>query len=510
MVLEHISCRRRRVLLTEQTVMTCTFQANQIACAYVPDFLFQLSLRELPEDFRLPVALVDRNDGRAIIMAVDKRAAKRGIFPGLSYANAIGLCPDLHATYPHPQQVNQLHKRLINHLGLFSPAVEPVAELFGAYYLDVSGMARLEPDLCVWGKRLRDALMKEENLQATVVVGFTRFGVRTAACSVSGITVFKSPGSEQAAALATPLKRLSLPGKPLKELEKLNIQTVGDLKVLPDWEVRSRFAEPMFDLVRKAKEQDSAVHGIQLSEPYSTKAEFDYTENDAERLVAVIQQLCAPLLERMKIHSQGVGAIHLGLTKDYGGICNEKVQTAKPTLSMPTLTDLLRLRLHAVELSEGVTGLEVRLIPCALPNPQVNLHPALVKSEQTILRANRAIARIRAEFGTEIILRAKCHKAHLPQDSFKWERFDQLQNKVSKQPVSASVMRRFLDHPRRMSAPYHASPQRVLGPYSTSGFWWRQNSIQRNDYFVETESGDTQWIFFDKNNRRWYAQGFVQ
>lgn len=490
--------------------MTGTFQTNQIACAYVPDFLFQLSLRELPGDFRFPVALVDRSDSRAIIMAVDKRAAERGIHPGLSYTNAIGLCPDLHAVCPHPQHINQLHKRLIDRLGLFSPAVESVAELFGAYYLDVSGMARLEPDLCAWGKRLQDTLLEQENLQVTVVIGFTRFGVRTAACSLSGVTVFRSPDDEQTAALATPLKRLNLPAKALKELEKLDIQTVGDLQVLPDWEVRSRFAEPMFDLVRKAKDRSSAVHGIQLPEPYSAQAEFDYTENDAERLIAVIQQLCAPLLERMKIHSQGVSVIHLRLTKDYGGICNEKVQTAKPTLSIPTLTDLLRLRLHAIELSEGVTDLKVHLIPCALPNPQINLHPALVKSEQMVLKANRAIARIGAEFGTEIILRAKCHKAHLPEDSFRWERFDQLQNRVSKQPVSTSVMRRFLDHPRRMSPPHQTSPQRILGPYSTSGFWWRQNSIRRNDYFVESKSGDAQWIFYDKNHRRWYAQGFVQ
>ena len=491
-------------------VVTHTPQPNQIACVYVPDLLFQLSRRELPKDFQLPIALVDRSDSHAIIMAVDRRAAKRGIFPGLSYANAIGLCPDLHATYPHPQQVSQIHKRLTKLLGLFSPAVEPVAELFGAYYLDVNGMTRLEPDLSDWGLRLQDTLLEKENLKTAIVIGFTRFGTRTAVSAISGIVLFQTPRSELDAAFATPLKKLGLPMKPLKELEKLKIHTVGDLEAFPDWEVRSRFAEPMFELVRKAKERDSTVRGASFPEPYTAQAEFDYTESDAERLIAVILTLFEPLLERMKTHAQGVSTIHLRLTRDDGGVSREKLQAAKPTLAMTTLTDLLSLRLHAIKLNEGVTKLAIHLIPEALPDPQLNLLPALAKTGQIIFKANRAIARIEAEFGTGAVFRAKCRKSHLPEDSFRWECFDELRHSTPAQPASTAMMRRFLDHPRRISVPHQTSQQRIFGPYSISGFWWRDNSVQRNDYFVETSSGNAQWIFYDRLSRQWYAQGFVQ
>ncbi len=490
--------------------MTHTLQTQRIACAYVPDFLLQLSLRELPKDFQLPVALVDRDDSRAIVLAVDKRAAKRGIYPGLAYATAIGLCPDLHATRSYPQQINRFHQRLINRLGDFSPAVEPVAELFGAYYLDVSGMTRLEPNLYAWGQRLQSALMEEESLKATVVIGFTRFGVRTAATSAKGVVLFQSPDTEIKTALATPLKQLSLPAKPLKELEKLKIHTVGDIEALPDWEVRSRFAEPMFELVRKAKERDGIVRGTPFPEPYAAYVEFDYTESDAERLLTKTLDLCLPLFEKMQANTQGVSAIHIRLTRDNGQTGHEKVQTAKPTLDVAILADLLRLRLHAIQLDDGVTGLAVHLIPGILPDPQHNLHPALVKSEQIIVKANRAIARIEAEFGTQTILRAKCSKAHLPEDSFQWEPFNQLQHRMPEQQISTTMVRRFLDRPQRVSRPDRATFQRLLGPYSISGFWWRKNSVQRNDYFAETHSGKTQWIFYDPSSRAWYTQGFVQ
>ncbi len=492
--------------------MTHTPQTNRIACVYVPDFLLQLSLHNLPQDFRAPVALVDRSDSRAIVMAVDERAAAKGIYPGLSYANAIGLCPQLHAACPHSGQINQIHRRIITQLGLFSPAVEPVAELFGAYYLDVSGMTRLEPDLCAWGQRLQDALLKEQHLQTAIVIGFTRFGTRTSAALAKGVTLFSTVEIEHNAACSTPLKKLDLTARPLRELEKLNILTVGDLMALPDWEVRSRFAEPMFDLVRKAKERDGQVRGIKFPEPYAARAEFEHTENDAERLVNVIVKLSAPLLERMKteLQGQGVSAICIRLARDYGGTFDEKIQAAKPTLAMPTLTDLVRLRCHTIKLDEGITGLTVHLIPGALPDPQLNLHPALVKSDESILKANRAIARVLAEFGTGRVLKAKCHKAHLPHDAFEWEDFDQLQASTPGQQVHTSMMRRFLDQPRRVPTPEQTAAQRILGPYTTSGFWWRTNSVQRNDYFVETGSGDAQWIFYDKNSRAWYAQGFIQ
>ena len=490
--------------------MTRSPQTNRIACAYIPEFLFQLALRKLARDFQAPVALVDREDSRAVVMAVDQRAAKHGIYPGLTYATAIGLCPNLHATYTDPQQVNQIHQQLIERLGLFSPAVEPVADLFGAYYLDVSGMTRLEPDLVAWGQRLQNMLLDEENLKATIVIGFTRFGVQTTASSTSGVVFFKSPQSEAEAALGTPLKRLCLPAKPLKELAKLNIRTVGDLKTLPDWEVRARFAEPMFELARKIKEQDSAVRGATFLEPYVAHVDFDHVESDAKRLVAALEQLYIPLLEKMKRHAQGVNAIHIRLNRDNGTTSDEKVQTAKPTLDTTTLADLLCLRLYAIELDEGVTGMAVHLIAGALPDPQGNLHPALIKSDQIILKANRAIARIEAEFGTQRILRAKCSKAHLPEDSFQWEPFDQLRHHKSGQQTSAAMIRRFFDQPRCVPTPERSSFQRILGPYAVSGFWWRDNSVQRNDYFVETRSGKTQWIFYDKNSRQWYTQGLVQ
>ena len=462
-------------------------------------------------DFQLPVALVDRSDSRSIVMAVDRSALKRGIYPGLPYANAIALCPELHAVYPHPQRIEYVHQRVIRHLGTFSPKIEPVAELPGAYYLDVSGMHRLEPNLQTWAQRLQGILQDHEQLHAKVAIGFTRFGVRAAVHSTASVVLFESASEEIETALSIPLEKLNLPSRPLMELDKLGIHTVGDLQKLSEWEVRSRFSEELFNLIRKAKEEDGTVHGIRPPAPYYfAQIDLDYAEGDVERILAVIRRIWNPLLEKMKELAEGVSEIHLRLTKDFGGACNEKLRTAKPTLDQTTLIDLLRLRLHAMNLDEGVVGISVHVIPGVLPSPQMDLYQDIVKSERNLLAANRALARICAEFGPEQVLRARCLNAHLPEDSYEWEYFDRLRNHASADQGNAFMVRRILDDPNRISTPRRATLEKVRGPYSTTGFWWRPIGIHRNDYFVETSDGCTQWIFYDCINRQWYERGFVQ
>ena len=484
----------------------------RIACVSVPNFPLQLSKRDLPKDFNLPVVLIDRSDrsdSRSTIMAVDQPASKRGIHSGMAYVTAIAVCPELHAVCPHIMQINQVNQQLINHLTGFSPAVEPVPEYPGAYYLDIRGMHHLEPDLHAWGSRIQTMVYEREQLHASIVFGFTRFGVRAAAQSADSIIVFESMSSESQAVMSIPLAKLNLSTRPLKELEKLGVHTVGDLRQLPEWEVRSRFTEDLFDLIRKAKSDDATVRGVHIPKPYCVKKDLEYVESDAERIVDIIQEICRPVLGTMERHSEGVNRFDIRLTKDLGGTCREQLKTAEPTLDKPTLFDLLRLRLHAINLDGGITALSIYIFPAPLPSSQLSLYQDFAKTENNLLAANRALARIRAEFGPERVLQAHCLPSHLPEESFEWKLFDQIR-KPSPEQQPNCLVRRILDTPKKISTPRRARLRRVFGPYTTSGYWWRKSEVHQSDYFVETQDGCTQWIFYDNIRRQWYERGFVQ
>ncbi len=485
-------------------------QSAQIACVNIPDFQLQLAVRELPADFDQPIALVDRNDHRSTVWTVDRRASNKGIFPGLRYVNAVALCPELHAVSSQAQVIDRVHQQLIRHLLSFSPEVEPVFELAGTYYLDIRGMEHLEPDLNAWAQRLLDTLFEKEQLNANITIGFTRFGVLAAVHTAQAITVFDSISEELDAIFATPLSKLNLPSRPTKELDKLGIRTVGKLKSLPEWEVRARFSEELFELIHKAKSTDGKVHGVRLPKTYVASTDLEYVETDIERILKIVQHIWTPLLEQMDDLSQGVNKIQLRMKKDIYGACHTELKTSEPTLDEPTLMNLLRLRLDSMNLTEGITELAIRLTPGTLPDPQQGLFQDLTKSEHDLRVANRALARVCAEFGSNQVLIAKCQDSHLPEESYQWKPLDCLREHIPQHQRSVSIIRRVLDQPLRIATPRRALLRRVLGPYTISGFWWRKAMIRRENYFVEDHAGSVQWVFYDHVGRQWYARGFIQ
>lgn len=482
----------------------------QIACLSIPDFPLQLSMRALPADFQLPVALIDRSDVRSTVVAVDERAKKRGIYPGLLYARAAALCPELHAVQFSQQLTEHVHCQIIRHLCEFTPAVEPVPEQPGAYYLDVRGLHRLHPDLLKWGKQIQITMLKQHKLRSRIVIGFSRFAVH-AVCSTENATVmFESSAQELKAAAAVPLVSLSSRSNSINELAKLGVHTVGDLQKLPPWEVRCRFSEDLYNLVRKSNQTGGAVRGIQLPDPYQAHIELDYPQDNADRLVDAIRQLCTPLLQKMRRYAEGVREIRLQFTKDFGGVHLENLKTAEPTLDETVVMDLLRLKLHAIDLEEKIVAVSVHILAGALPDPQQNLCEQIAKSGNTLAAANRALARIATEFGSKCVWRFRCVASHLPEDSFAWEPLSRIDAPAAASETRTSAVRRILTVPVRIPTPQRSTLHRVLGPYSVSGLWWRQTQVDRREYFVEAQCGTAHWIFYDQLKRQWFRRGFVE
>jgi protein ImuB len=49
---------------------------------------------------------------------------------------------------------------------------------------------------------------------------------------------------------------------------------------------------------------------------------------------------------------------------------------------------------------------------------------------------------------------------------------------------------------------------RMLGPYVVSGGWW-MSTVHREYHFVETQSGDLLWVYYDRRRRRWFLHGRI-
>ncbi len=482
----------------------------RIACVCLPDFALQLAVRRLPANFRMPVALVDRNDAHATVIAVQPQGRKHGIYPGLPYAKAAALCPQLQAAKLSPQLIEHAHLQVMRLLCRFSPAVEPAPGQTGAYYLDIKGMQRLEPDMLTWAQRIQQALLDECRLKAYIVIGFTRFAVQAIASVRRATLQLQSPQEETAAAQALPLASLGCPARDADKLEKLGIHTIGDLQQLAPAEIRARFSQQLFALAEASGHASGAVQGMQVPEPYFAHLDFDHACDSIESILPIIHRMCVPLLEKMKHHAEGASTIQLRLATDSGRYYHEKLCTAAPTVDTAVIMDLLSLKLYAASFEDQITAVSVRLLSAPLPDPQQEIFEDFAKVENALQAANRALIRVITEFGAQRVLRTQCLSSHLPENAFTLEYCDRIHTPASASPVYATVVRRIFDRPNRICAPHQGTVRNIFGPYTTGSFWWLSQPVWRREYFVETQNGAVQWIFYDQYRLNWYQCGFVQ
>jgi len=186
------------------------------------------------------------------------------------------------------------------------------------------------------------------------------------------------------------------------------------------------------------------------------------------------------------------------------------------------ILDLARLRLAGADVSAGVVEMTVTAHGKRVGAGQLSLFWNQPKRD--IAAADRALARVRAEFGREAVVWAKAREAHLPEASFTWEPLAKM--KLPRENATTvrfvrPLVRRLLDKAVQLPARERQEPDgwlirgleqgpavRLRGPYVVSGGWWVRE-VHREYYFVETQRGDVLWIYYDRQRRNWMLQGQI-
>ena len=369
---------------------------------------------------------------------------------------------------------------------------------------------------------------------ANLAVGFTRFGSYAVAKAREGSTVFRDSAEERAAAREVPLNRLNIEPAFRDMLFKLGIKTVGGLLTLPPGGLRERFGKEAHRLYRMAAgDLWTPLEPQAPEEPARQKYILDNPENDTTRLLFLIKQLLHPLLATLASRHQALIVLWLSLLIDHGGWLKEPLRPAVPTLDAAQILDLVRLRLESLQLAAGVIEVELRAETCAATSEQLRLF--VEKPTRDLDAANRALARLRAEFGDESVVYAKLTDGHLPEARFAWEPLSQVKlpenvlngakrlNGLNGLNSPKILVRRLFAKPIRLpGGPYHSHEDgwlilgakhgaidKLTGPYVFTGGWWNRE-IQREYYYGQTRHGDLVWLYYDRVRRRWFWQGAVE
>lgn len=519
-----------------------TAMQDRLACVDLPAFPLQLLLRRHPEWREHPAAVVAEDKPHGLILWVNEKARRQGVLPGLRYAAAFSLATELRAGEVPPAEIRQAAREMTQRLMRFTPEVEPAADEPGVFWLNAAGLQRLYPSAQAWAHAIHKDL-RAERFVASIAAGFTRFGSYAVAKASRKITVFRNPSEERRAAESIPLNRLNIDPAFRDILFKLGINTVGALLLLPPGGLRERFGREAHRLHRMAAGDLWTPFVPQPPDaPAVEKQILDDAEEDTTRLLFIIKQLLHPLLRALATRHQALVELRLCLLIDHGDWLRESLRPAVPSLDSGQILDLVRLRLESIRLSAGIVEIELGAETCAATSEQLRLFaekhlPSEVEGPSRDLdAANRALARLRAEFGDDCVVRARLTDGHLPEARFTWEPVSHVQLPKSDptdvnrcnglNDLNAShpnMVRRIWSKPRRLPGgpqrshedgwlilgPKYGSIDKLFGPYVLSGGWWNRE-IQREYYYAETRRGDFLWLYYDKVRRRWFWQGIIE
>ncbi len=300
--------------------------------------------------------------------------------------------------------------------------------------------------------------------------------------------------------------------------------------------LRERFGPKAYRLHRMAAgDLWTPLDPCKPEEPVKQHRILDDPEDDTTRLLFLIKQLLHPMLATLAARAQALAALWLSFLIDRNGWLKEQIRPAVPTLDSNQILDLVWLRLEAMQFSAGITEIALEAEACAATTEQLRLFsegPA-----RDLDAANRALARLRAEFGDGAVVQAKLRDGHLPEARFAWEPLNRVKlprndltdlNELNdlndlNGPVPRPLVRRIMAKPMPLpGGPRHThedgwlilghkygSVDKLSGPYVFSGGWWNRE-IQRDYYFAETRRGAIAWVYYDRVRRRWFLQGLIE
>ncbi len=494
----------------------------RLACISLPKIDLQIIAQRHPDWKQLPAAVVTEEKPLGRITAANRLAYAAGVKPGMRYASALGICPELRAGVVDREERERLRERLIGLLRRFTPGVEPARDDPALFWVNAGGLERIYGTPAKWAGSIESAITAE-GLVCSIAVGFSRFGTYAAAKVKRQITVFDREDVEAAAALRAPVGVLSVDHEVLERLQHLGIATIRDFNRFSPGALRRRFGSQVEALQRFSRGEER-LPVQSAGEPATTRREMRllYPEASMEALLYHQLSLLRGLVAHAWAQQQVIAELTLefcperwpGASESDDARTVERILTARPTRDQTTLERLLRLRLEQLRLPAPVVRLSLEASLRPTDRAQDDLFEASGRRDPA--KALAALGELRAELGNDAVQIATLEDSYLPEHRFAWRRIDRL---VPSGPAADGappvLVRRMLAEPLPLSRlPREfldsSSPRGATnGPYELTGGWW-QRPYRREYYYLHDANGRTLWVYFDAHETRWLVQGVVE
>ena len=297
-------------------------------------FYASVEERDRPELVGKPVVVGGTPEGRGVVAAANYEARRFGVHSALPAATAVRRCP--HAVFLRPRMSHyaKVSDQIREVFHRFTPLVEPLS--LDEAFLDVTGSEALFGPSIEIGRRIKREIREELELTASVGVAPNKFLAKIASDleKPDGFVVVEA-GCEQAFLDPLPVSRLWGVGRATGQaLDGLGVQTIGDLRRLPESQVCRRFGRHGDHLWKLAHGiDDRRVVPDREAKSISHETTFSGDVTDMQILRSWMLSLTEQVARRLRKHSLRGTTVQIKVR--YGDF-----QTITRAVTLPQATDI--------------------------------------------------------------------------------------------------------------------------------------------------------------------------
>ncbi|MFQ5658339.1 MAG: DNA polymerase IV [Candidatus Methylomirabilales bacterium] len=355
--------------------------------------------------------------GRGVVAACSYEARVFGIRSALPISRAYRLCPHAIFLPVRMKRYEEVSERIFAILRRYTDLVEPLS--IDEAFLDVTGSARMFGEPSAIGKRIKEEILQEERLTASVGVGPNKFVAKVASDleKPDGFVVVPQEGAE-AFLKDLPIRYLWGVGeKTASSLKRLGLRTIGALARWPAGELQRRFGKVGIHLHQLSRGVDDRPV-IPEAEAKSIGAETTFLVDTSDN--RQMRQTLLGLAERVstRLRREGYAGSTITLKLRYADF---KTLTRSMTLPEPAA---LTEEIYAAALSRfekiPLHGRRVRLLGIAvskLTGGSATGQMPLFRPDPRKEKAARAVDEIRRRHGEAGITRASLLSPSSPEET---------------------------------------------------------------------------------------------
>lgn len=442
------------------------------------------------DNSRLPVAIVSKQHR---IVQLNALAASEGVQLDMGLATAAALCPQLQVLPYQSERQQRILTMLAQRLYLLSSdiAADPPDGLF----LHLSPVLKLYRGLAPYWHSLQAALAALP-YRYYFACAYTPFAAKLLARQQLNEITDQSTVLQDAIK-RSPLAFSEIALKTQQQLQRLGVQTIGQLLALPDAELARRFDTGLLSYLGRLRgDFYHALSYIQPQPGFNAEVELLYDITDTAVLSKPLHNLLQQLQHFLSRHNAVCHQLTLTLSNRFAAAQPLSIHSAQGEYRADNWLKLCELHLQKLQLKHAVSGLSLQVSQLMPLQPVSSDLFSLQQGAETALQL---VSRLQARLGHQGVSGLMLQNQHLPELASK-----RLLPLLQSQHSSAALALRpafLLPKPRELREEIEISQ----GPERLCPNGWAL-SAQR-DYFIGRNSkGQWLWLYRTRD-QHWYVHG---